>query len=220
MKCIFGIEKIVSGGTDQVAEFHHVMFHGVAERPGAQKYTPEEYGVGRGATLPLSIARPGNFFPPVCMPQSNLVVNSDIAAALRKIENIRLLPVTFASLFEIRYAKGDMWWYEHGQHQDPTEFARKAPNKRHKFDPVPDYFEVIAVRYQDVQVNLDKCHRFRLTPVRSDLAEDADFRASDSLFDQCPVIWNGFTIIAENVFRILEPHLDRDFFSVSEAQQV
>ena len=220
MTRFYGIEEITFfGNSNQISEFHYVMFHGLAERPGAEKYTPEEHGFGRGAGLPLSITRPGVFFPPLCMPQSNLVVNRELATALRRISNISLLPVGFASLFDVKYKKGDASWYDEGMMPgDPDEFARNAPDERARFEPIPEFFEVLSERYQDVHDKFDDRKRFRLKAVSSNFRPRAEFEASDEMFKLHPIIWNRFTIVSEEVFEVIEPHIDRDFFSVNEAQ--
>lgn len=226
MKRVFCVEVIsFFGNTDQILEFHYVMFHGLAHRqvPIEHKHTPREWGhTGYGPILPLSIIRPGTFFPMLCQPDKNLVVREELALSLEQVPNVELVPVDFEKLFEIRYAKGDMWWYEQGRAPlDPTRFAREVNDQREKFSAIPKCYEVLSTRLLDVESVYREQRSVRCKVVNKMYEWCAEFAISDAMCSDHPILWNGgLTILSEPIFSILEPHLDRDFFSVSEATLV
>lgn len=225
MARVFAIETICFfGNTDQISEFHYVMFHGRAHRPVPKedKFTERESGfLGFGPIIPLKISRPGSFFPRLCNPKTNLIVDERLAAELAEVPNIEMIAVEFEKLFEMRYAKGDMWWYRTGRAPiDPVRYVRDAKDERGKFSEIPKNFELLSSRHQDIVGNYDHCQTWACSVINDTYEDDAEFQLSDAMLREHPVIWNGLLIVAEPLFTILEPHIDQDYFSVSEATPV
>ena len=111
-----------------VAEYHSVMFHGLAKRNGLEYPHDRTVFAHEEASQALTISRCGGQIPPIFKPSTHFVVNAQVARQLQRLQHVRLQPVILERLVDVAFRKGDMSWYEQPNCRDPNELLRKLPD--------------------------------------------------------------------------------------------
>lgn len=210
-------EKCNFIGNDVIQLFHFAMFHGLATRGG--KEYPHDPNVWANTEAPetLKIARTGRNVPPVSRPSTHMVVCERLADQLRNVPNIRLLPVEFTRLVDIRYAKGDQSWEEHYSRHDPNHYLRRMPDIARFHDEVGRYFEVQTRRLVDIVDQYEGIKTIEVESGTPPLAEVVSVRVSHAALLDHPIVYGDLTgsvFLTEAVFGLLDADIDRDFFIV------
>jgi hypothetical protein len=201
------------GNTEVVKDVHYVVFHGTAKRQG--RYYPHDPAASLENEIrdPLELTRSGQLVPAVFMPSSSFVVASDVRRNYADTPHIEFLKVHFDKLVNFYYGKGDMSYYYGREYVDPLHVIKQLPDVAEYHTTIGDFYEMVVARHQDVvprYANLTKVEKaIGPTP------QDEPFRCAvcEEMMGDYPVQWNiGGTLFSEQAFRIIEPHIDWDYY--------
>lgn len=188
------------------------MYHGDARRCGHPRPFPDRefYPTPfRGTAEPLELVRSCVDVPDVFQPATSLVVSDRVRQQLATFDGIEVREVGIAKLIDWRYEPD----------RDRLEFARRLFDGGDVFDFYPavdraigSYFELICPVPEEIG---DCCGSDELQSIVID-ADDEPVGLCESMFARWPVIWWSFNLVREDVYRVLEPNMNPDFFIVTE----
>jgi hypothetical protein len=195
-----------------VKSFHANMFHGLAERGGKEWPHDPKVWASSAPSSPLLISRTFRNVPEVFRPSRHLVVSERLAAALRQFTNIRLAPVIFKRLVDVDYRKGDMSWAQIWGNVDPCELLKTLPDVRDFHRQIGAYFEVQAYRWRDFIDQYPSATEITIEEGTPPFQKANVLRVSVEMLNDYPIFWWGSIFVNQDVFKILQSSLDRDFF--------
>jgi hypothetical protein len=200
-----------------ISSFHAAMFHGLAERGGKEYPHDPVVWANTDSFDPLLISRTIRGVPEISQPSGDLVVSQRLAEKLRRFRNIRLAPVQFKRLVDVNYQKGDDSWFdEWGElgSKAPEEILRTQPDVPEFHDRIGAFFEVQTYRLNDIVNRYPSAKEITIETGTPPLHNTEVIRLSPELLTDYPMVWWSDIIVNPEVFDILDPHLDRDFFVV------
>jgi hypothetical protein len=120
------------------------------------------------------------------------------------------LPVKFSCVFDVPYQKGIFDPYI----KDAETFLRKQKHVPSLLENLPRYFEMVIASYDDiVSGKHETTYRiFDETGVTKQLS------IADDIIAHYPMFWRSGLFISEDVYAILKPCIDGDYFHVSEVR--
>jgi hypothetical protein len=196
-----------------ISAYHYDMFHGFVEHDSRESPRHTRAWANTESPGPLVISRTIHGIPDISELDTHLVVSERIADRLSRFQNIRLVPVVFKRLVDVRWAKGDMSWAKGGP-GDPSDVLRTLPDVPEFHQQIGSFFEVQTFRLKDIfdryPTTKDVAIEFRTPPLQE---TEAVPLSSEMLVDY-PILWWRSTIVNSEVFDILDAHLDRDFFII------
>lgn len=197
-----------------ITSFHAHMFHGLAERDGKESPHHRSPWANTESPSPLLISRTIRHVPEICEPVTHLIVSERLAERLRHCANIRLAPVVFKRLVDVEWEKGDMSWFDEWGSTDPGEILRTQPDVPEFHEQIGSYFEVQTYRLKDVVDRYPSAKEVTIEKDTPPFQENEVIRLSPEMLTDYPMLWWYGIIVNEQVFDILDAHLDRDFFIV------
>ena len=199
-----------------IQSFHCNMFHGLAERDG--KASPNDSLVFPNTYSPssLQISRTARHVPDICEPGRHLVVSERFATQLQSLPNLRIMPVVFKRLVDVKYEKGDMSWFKTWGGGDPLDFLRTLPDVPEFHRQIGSYYEVQSYRGCDVVDNYAQLREAPIVTGTPPMDETRVIRLSREMLDNYPILGYGTKILSERAFQILAEGFDRDFFIIRE----
>jgi len=190
------------------------MFHGFGEREG--KRWPHQPRAWATTTHPsvLEITRSGRSMPNVFQPGRNLVVSESIAAQLRQLPNMRMLPVVFKRIVDfdiaaVRAENVDDSSIRVDAYEDLMPLP-DSPELRARCGP---YFEVLCWRLKDLVEGRDDT---REVVIETMSPQHGRIDVCDSVLNDYPIMWGEEMIINDAAMSILRPHIDEEFFVIRE----
>lgn len=232
--CVFCVKDSMrmSDWSQRVGALHYFVYHGKATRPETDRQYHEWHlmdekprfdslppypGVTNTNRERLHVTRSGTFVPSVFIPNfTEIVVSEDLFDGLHKLPNIEGLPVYFEKLVELSMPKlGDFSWYdEEHPYEDPdpiNEFdVRDDVADLH--DHIGIRYELLGARYQDLK------NEYEFVDAPLDFgnycggAPNQTEKLSWKAMEKYPLIGS---LMRPDLFSILAPHLDLDYFSVA-----
>ena len=220
MKC-YAIDNVISYlDKPAISPFHAAMFHGTFYR-GGQGNAPARLGAGpiEPAMLVKNVHHIGDCFSPM-----NFVISKKVRGRLGTRPNIEFVQVGYQKLFDYPYEKHDLSFYDRMAELDVLDddldeaiegLIESQPNNLSLAERVGSHYEVVHWRHQDV---FEKFPEARPVPfeVPFTLTHAAPFggRLSPRMMNEYPLLWTEHgTVIRHDVFEILEPFLDDDYYS-------
>jgi hypothetical protein len=198
-----------------IRAFHADMFHGLAERDGREYPSDTKVWADSPPASPLLISRTVHGIPEISRPSSHLVVSERIVTKLQSIRNIRLAPVQFKRLVDIQWQKGDMSYETKWNHpRDPLDLLRRLPDVRKFHRQIGTFFEVQTYRWQDIVGGYPSAREITVEQGTPPLPETEVIRVSSEMLRDFPMFKRKAIFVHPDIFDILDPHLDRDFFLV------
>ena len=226
MCCVYGLKGIEAmpwAFSWRITTFHCAVYHGYAYYPSEVGKAPGDKG-GRPAVNNknrerLHAWRSGRFVPEVFMPGGFLIVSPRLADKLKKIPGMELVDVVFEHLVDVGMPRiGDGSWSGSPlqlRFPEPTDWFRTLPHVR-EFEPrVAGYQQVLAADLFELEERYPDARRY---DVRFGSYPDSGVPIRDLLsqkvFQDYPVIFSGPLFMREEVFKIIAPYLDLDYFNV------
>jgi hypothetical protein len=201
----------------RIKAFHAGMFHGLAKRDKFYPNDTTEWADSNAAATPLSIYRTVHGIPPICKPSTHLIVNEALANKLLGVPNIQVARVTFARLADIFWQKGDDSWFDKWGETDSFTLLTKQPNVPSIRAPL-DFFEIRTYRLNDILPHFTSAKEIAIEHGTPPLHEGISIRLSSQMLTEYPMLWWYGVIVNAEVFQILGPQLDQDFFVVRKYQ--
>jgi hypothetical protein len=206
-----------------VGEMHNWAFHGLARREGESDVLISK-NLGDAPIAPLKITRSGTFIPKVFFPEMCWVVAAEIRGRLRNLRSVQFHTVVFERLVQLQVPKGDFtldrWWAKHLNRKRLHPFDL-LPDFQGSSDSIPKYYEMLVANYYahpDLNGAIgESCQlEYEMSP-----PEVTERRHN---FDVCPAALKEYKIFStganllmdDDVFQVIDPHLDRDYFRVVE----
>lgn len=209
---IYGLFSPIPWNSERVSMFHYVMFHGQGNREGVQ--WPEMPWAWYHNTLrtPLEIRRNGTFVPPVFLCK-HLVVRRDVADALRCFSGFDLLQVKFTKLIDYPVEVGDFSYRDTVpcDPDRPDDLLDILPDVPALHESIDAFYEVIGTLPSHVLERYDNVYHLEVYPI-SDPPHYVDEDISPNMFRDYPVVGIRPILIREDVFDVLQPHLNMDLF--------
>jgi hypothetical protein len=197
-----------------LSEFHASMFHGLAEREGRVHPHDAKVWASSSVVNPLVVSRTVCNVPDISQPSTHLVVSERIANSLKTFKNIRLVPVVFKRLVDVEYKTGDMSWQSQWGTRDPNSLLRELPEADVTKRNIGTFYEMLTYRLNDVSGQYPTAASIVIEQRTPPMQVTEDISISKEMLADYPSLWWGSVIMSEELFAVLDPHLDRDFFIV------
>ena len=210
--------------SELVYPFEEAMFHGAAERGGADSQL--SMGLPAKALLasPLALYRNAFRMPDVFRPRGTFVVSDRVRRLLGHVQNVHFSPVTFARLFELEWRRGERSerllnrWMELG-HDSWLPVFREMEHRPDLVQRVGPYCEVLAALQVDVAPNYSGLKQVSVghpslprIPILSSLTSELGL--SEQMLEDYPILNVGVgLLIRDDLFQRLRPHLDPEFMA-------
>ncbi len=207
----------------RVSALHKEVFHGQGNYPMSST-SEEEFKPVPAASNdyrePLHITRSGRFVPPIFMAGRSLVVNETIFNELKKISGIVAEQVVFEKLVDLPMpALGDMSYY------DRDLRYKEDPHPRHEYEYLEDnqhfqesigaYYSILSGIPRDLD---DKEYEWKtVNPTFSKYLRPSRYgtqKICHKVIEQFPVYRSGFLFVRQDVFQIIAPYLNLDYFAI------
>lgn len=192
-------------GSRHINLYHLAMFHGHGERTGA-KYPGLDYHLGDKLRYPLHLVKNVYRIAPVFQPNLNLIVCPDLQRTLADLSNVAWLQVRYARLFSVPYEKGTL---PRASIRDVTTILARYPDEPGLHATIPSYYEMIVPVAQTIFAGAKK---HREAEVRLPDGRVYSIPVSSRISTSHPIYWDSGLMIADDVFGIMEPYLDFDYF--------
>jgi hypothetical protein len=209
--------------------FHYCMFHGEARRRGLPEHKNPCHHLGDELTEPIELSRPGTRVPDIFMPRTNLIVSEDVRRVLAPFSGIVFYPVVFSKLIDCTYKAGDLSYYDtHEFHKDPRKhdpekLIARMPDVPAFHEATAKYFEIVSPWHETLLGTAGNA--VMDVPIRVIYLGDeytSHLQLSEPLLRAYPIIASGMAdcgpgiIIRSDVYQVLFPHFDWDYFAQSE----
>jgi hypothetical protein len=158
------------------------------------------------------------------MPSHSLLLAPTVADQLSRSVQAELdfLPVEITKSINLRYAANDFSTYTNyldkhyrGRWQEPDILFKDKALRSTDASQNPRYLELLAVRHLDIADQFTKLKPFKINDERLVIAS-MEVGLSAAMFERYPVIWDFHVFVSEHVFRVLDSHLNRDYFCIHE----
>ncbi|SRR5260370_26925755 len=199
----------------RIKAFHYVMFHGRYDADAPDHPTSHDLSTDMSRHIPIS--RNGTTIPDIFEPRA-LVISHAVARKMESFPNVGFRPVIFTKLVDYPYRAGDFSFYEDNTPQvfaHAGKFLNRLPDVPELHKRAGKYFEMIVPRLQDIAPRYDDTTDFKIQVPGSALYERTA-ALSKTLLRDYPAVWKGYNIFSEEVFAVLKPHIDWDYFAVVE----
>lgn len=212
--------------SNRISILHTEVFHGVGNYPEADQLEKEGQdfppipGITNDYREPLHITRSGVFIPSVFILSGSLVVSQEVFDKLKKINNIEGEPVIFEKLVDLPMpALGDMSWYTRDLPYSDD------PDPVHEYDCLEDvpllhkkagaYYEILGAIRRDLPKDQWPLQTVKLNFGRYFSGWTySDPEVSRALLEKYPIISGVNIILRGDVFAIIAPYLDLDYFAI------
>lgn len=213
----------------RISALHAEVYHGQGEHPEANASTEDPKpipAVSNDYREPLHITRSGRFVPSLFLAGRKLVVNERIYRKLRKIKNIVGEQVVFEKLVDLPMPKlGDMSYYdrdvpykddplpmhEYGYLDDVPEFHKKIGHYYEILPALPRDLLDAEIEWKEVLPN------FGSYPGTT-MAACKPKKIAREVMERFPIYKSGIWFLRQDIFTIIAPHLDLDYFAVDMMQ--
>lgn len=213
--------------SNRIGALHWEVFHGQGRHPEADLIEEQDPlgfppipGITNDYREPLHITRSGVFIPPIFKISRSLVVSQAVFDKIKHLKNIEGVPVVFEKLVDLPMpALGDMSWYTrdlpYADDPDPLheyEYLEDVPALHQK---AGNYYEILGVIRRDLpkdewelqSVKLNFGRYFSPTSIPAP-------ELSNALLEKYPVISGSRVVLRGDLFAILAPYLDLDYFAI------
>jgi hypothetical protein len=210
----------------RIGGFLYKMFHGSIERKNRRPQSTVSHWKGADdLSDPVHVKRNGRIVPDIVCPLQCLMVSTVVSGKLAPFPNILFVPVVFDRLVDYEFRAGDFSFQQDKRlrrivHASSLEgLFDLFPDVRDLHATVGPYHEVVVERLWKV---LEQFKPLRTISVSSDLTytpRRTELQLNERLVQAYPVIWTevGY-MFREDVFRVIDPHLDRDYFHVTQLE--
>jgi len=200
-------KKISFNEGDCVNTYHAEMFHGSADRVGAE-YPKMHYRYGDNLRHPLCLIKNVYGLSEIFLPDLNLIVSHKIKSDFSSLKHVDFLKVKYSKLFRLPYLKDKL------NYQVCAD--KMARNQTHHHDlecSIGEYFEVIVPMYDAIKNDFDEKKRFVISGYDISTVE---IYVSERMFKEYPLFWESGIFMSEEAFKMAEFALDRDYFGCVE----
>lgn len=199
--------------------YHSSIFHGIASQPETLDQMLLPPSLTNQNREPYRIRRSGRFVPRIWMASSSLIVADSVKQQLARLLNMDFLPVIFERLVDVPMpALGDFSWYEritYPPEPEPDYELKTSPDVPAFHQTIGRFWEVLSANLYELDSRPNDAK-----PVEVDFGSYAvkpneNVLVSLSLLQKYPVVWSGITQVREDVFAIIAPFLDIDYFNIA-----
>ncbi len=203
----------------RIRTFHYDMFHGLPERGGVpDPHDPPCY-LGGNDRSPLVLMHNAYKLPAVFSPSCNLVVSDAVRSKIAHFPNIEFLRVEFKKLIWLYYQAGDFSGLDNPPCEDPLDLFKILPGVAGSEAYVGPYFELLRWRLRDIAAQFEPLTPVEVAIGRPGYEDEFEASLSADLVRAYPICWApGATILSEEAFELLSPHLDRDYYATATVE--
>ncbi|WP_437225934.1 hypothetical protein SH661x_004317 [Planctomicrobium sp. SH661] len=204
---------------------HSMVFHGTTDRTRlSQLDKPQsEQDPTSNGTECLSVLRSGTFVPDVWAPSTvDLVVAEHIANRLLQITKVQLRDVCFSKIVDLPMPAlgSDVSWSRPGP-IDPDQGLEQFPDSPELRKSIGKFKAINFPTIYKMRSHLGDKKRIR--PNFGSYADGETFGNfssktvlfSNKFIQDNPLFWDEVFILREDVFSVIAPHIDRDYFWVA-----
>lgn len=200
---------------------HYFSFHGLTTRDGKMTIHAPDVYFSNDVRIPLDCVRNGRYIPEIFAPDSRLIVSEKVKQHLSTYCSCEFLRIRFQKLFEYEFYKpGDFSWYN-------TEDAIRVENDPDRLvddlEDIPKYHEAAQHYYEMIEPSLYEIG-YGDVPCDAMIELDnvssikAEFPAIPKLFEEHPVVTVGSLLLRDDVFKVLEPFINWEYFLKGELE--
>lgn len=212
--------------SNRISILHTEIFHGLGNHPEADQREREGQdfppipGISNNYREPLHLTRSGTFIPAIFIVSGSFVVSREVFGKIKHVNNVEGEPVVFEKLVDLPMpALGDMSWYTrdlpYSDDPDPVheyDYLEDDPLLHQK---VGTYYELLGANRRDLPKDQWPLQKVTLNFGRyfsgwmSSYAE-----VSKTVLERYPIIAGASIILRGDIFEIIAPYLDLDYFAI------
>lgn len=203
MKCI-AFDCVTPSPLDSnIGFWEWAMFHGTARRTGA-KCPGIGYFKGDTLEVSLQLSHCVDNIPDVIYPSCFLLITGTVQAKLKGVGSLAFLPVINSKVFSIEnQGKNDI-----RSDASLEDLYAHYRNEKGLASRAGVYWEVVCCRSFDI------CHNYatKVKKLRIPGRSGIETKLAPAMLADYQWLWDGYYIVQEDVFNIVEPYLDPRFF--------
>ncbi len=210
------VEKITCFvSSPRIRSFHYDMFHGLPERGGIPHPHQPSCHLGGDDRTPLLMTHNAYRIPDIFTPRCDFVVCDSVRAKIAHLPNIEFLRVEFKKLIWLHYQAGDFSGLDNPPCDDPLDLFKILPGVEGSQGFVGPYFELLTWRVQDIAAEFEPLKPIEVAIGRPGYEDEVELSLSADLVRAYPICWSDVTILSDEAFELLSPHLDRDYYATA-----